>query len=136
MRITRVRSRQGYLLLEMVLALSIFAMVSTGFVVALQRMSSAATQARDELKVTRILETAMNEILSLPVMEEGEMTDVAGDGKYDILAVIEPIEDLQNEEGMDLNEMFRIRISARWYENGEWQERDIETWRYARLYQR
>ena len=126
---------KGFLLLEMVLALAVFAMVSTGFVVALQRMSSAATQARDELQVTRILETALNETLSLPVLEEGELSDVAGDGKYDILAVVEPIEDLQNEEGVDLNDMFSIRISARWYENGEWQEREIETWRYARLYQ-
>ncbi len=126
---------KGYLLLEMVLALGIFALVTTGFVVALQRMASASTQARDELKITRILETALNETLSLPVLEEGEMTDVAGDGKYDILAVIAPIEDLQNEEGLDLNDLFSIRITARWYENGDLHEREVETWRYARLYQ-
>lgn len=126
---------RGFLLLEMVLALAVFSMVTTGFVVALHRMSQAASQARDELRVTRILESALNETLSLPVLEPGEMSDVAGDGKIDILAVVEPIEDLQNEEGETLNEMMRIRISARWYEAGDWQEREIETWRYTRLYQ-
>ena len=128
-------SKKGYLLLDAILAFMVFALATTGFVVALHRMSSASVQARDELKVTRILETSLNEVLSLPVLEEQEMTDVAGDGKYDILAIIEPLEGLENEDGMELNEIFRIRISARWYENGDWQEREIETWRNARLYQ-
>lgn len=135
MNVTPLQRRHGFLLLEMVLALSVFAMAATGFVVALQRMSLAAAQARDELQVTRILESALNETISLPVLEEGELSDVAGDGSIDILVNIEPLEDLENEEGETLNEMFRIRIMARWYENGEWQERSIETWRYARLYQ-
>jgi len=132
---THTKARKGFLLLEMVLALSVFAMATTGFVVALHRMAAAANQARDELRVTRILESALNETLSLPVLEEGEMSDVSGDGEIDILVVIEPIEDLENEEGLTLTEMFRIGITARWYENGDWQERSIETWRYARLYQ-
>ena len=127
--------KKGFMLLEMVLALAIFSMAATGFVVALQRMSQAASQARDELRVTRILETALNETLSLPVLEEGEITDVTVDGKFDITAYIEPIEDLENEEGVALNDMFSIRIVARWYENGAFEEREIETWRYASLYQ-
>ena len=131
----RQSRRSGFLLLEMVLALAVFAMATTGFVIALHRMSQVAAQARDELQITRILESALNETLSLPVLEEGQMSDVAGDGSIDILVTVEPLEELQNEEGETLNEMFRIGIMARWYENGDWQEREIETWRYARLYQ-
>lgn len=123
------------MLLEMVLAISIFAMAATGFVMALQGMSKTAAHAQMELKVTRILESALNETLSLPVLQEGEMTDVAGEGSIDILVRVEPLEDLENEEGETLDEMFRIGIRARWYEQGEWQERTIETWRYSRLYQ-
>ena len=135
MKLTPPIKAKGFLLLEMVLALAVFAMAATGFVVALQRMSQAAAVARDELQVTRILESALNETLSLPVLEEGELSDVAGDGSIDILVQIRPLEDLQNQNGETLNEMFRIGITARWYENGDWQERSIETWRYARLYQ-
>lgn len=131
---TPIRPR-GFLLLEMVLAISIFAMAATGFVMALQGMSKTAAHAQMELKLTRILESALNETLSLPVLQEGEMTDVAGEGSIDILVRVEPLEDLENEEGETLDEMFRIGIRARWYEQGEWQERTIETWRYSRLYQ-
>lgn len=135
MSTARTINKKGFLLLEMVLALTLFSMAATGFVVALHRMAHAATQARDQLRITRILETALNETLSLPELEAGEMSDTAGDGSIDILAVVEPLEDLQNENGESLNEMFNIRISARWYENGEWQEREVQTWRYALLYQ-
>lgn len=135
MRTPTTNRPRGFLLLEMVLAISIFAMAATGFVMALQGMSKTAAHAQRELKVTRILESALNETLSLPVLQEGELTDIAGEGSFDILIRIEPLEDLENEEGETLNEMFRIGIRARWYEEGEWQERAIETWRYSRLYQ-
>ena len=135
MNCPRPRQRRAFLLLEMVLAIMVFAIASTGFAMALRGMSKTASIAQTELQVTRILESALNEVLSLPILEEGEMTDVAGDGSIDILAVVEPIEDLENEDGVVLNEMFRITISARWYEGGDWEEREIETWRYARLYQ-
>ena len=135
MKRARSTKPKGFLLLEMVLALAVFAMAATGFVVALQRMSKAASQARDELRVTRILETRLNEEISQPVLEEGENSYVSEDGKMDILVTIEPITELENEDGLQLNDLFSIRINARWYENGDWQEREIETWRYARLYQ-
>jgi hypothetical protein len=31
--------------------------------------------------------------------------------------------------------MFRITVTARWYDMGEWKERSVETWRYGRMYQ-
>jgi hypothetical protein len=31
--------------------------------------------------------------------------------------------------------MFRIRITAKWVENGRTQERSAETWRYGMMYQ-
>jgi len=129
------RPRRGFLLLEMVLALTVFSMAVTGFVVALQRMSQAASQARDELRLTRILETALNETLSLPTLEAGEMSYMVEGEGIEITAVIEPLEGLQNVDGVDLQELFRIRIAARWHDNGAWHDREVETWRYGRLYQ-
>lgn len=128
-------SRSGFLLLEMVLALAVFSMAVTGFVVALQRMSEAASLAQDGMRITRILDAAMNETLSLPVLEAGEINYMLEEGDLEITAVIEPIEDLENEDGMMLGEIYRIGITARWYEQDTWRSREIETWRYARLYQ-
>lgn len=128
-------SRSGFLLLEMVLALAVFSMAVTGFVVALQRMSEAASLAQDGMRITRVLDAAMNETLSLPVLEAGEINYMLEEGDLEITAVIEPIEDLENEDGMMLGEIYRIGITARWYEQDTWRSREIETWRYARLYQ-
>lgn len=127
--------RRGFLLLEMILALAVFSMAATGFVVALQRMSKTATHAHNELRVTRILDSALNETLSLPVLEPGEMDYPVEGSDIEIRVVIEPIEEMENEDGMMLQEMFRIRIRGRWYQSGVWHERNVETWRYGRMYQ-
>ena len=135
MKVGADRIQRGFFLLEVILALTVFAMAVTGFVVALRQMSLASMKAHDKLRVTRILQTAMNETLSLPVLEPGEMSYTVDEGDIEIHALIEPLEDLENEDGETLQEMFRIRITARWYEEGDWESRVAETWRYARMYQ-
>jgi len=127
--------RSGFLLLEMVLALAIFAAATTGFVVALHRMAEAASLSQSETRVTRILESAMNEAMSLPMLEPGENRYEIEGEKIEIWTVIELMEDLETEEGSILKEMYRIEVTARWYENGVWEERKAETWRYGLMYQ-
>jgi len=127
--------RRGFLLLEMVLALAVFGMAATGFVVALHRMAAAASLAQSELRITRILDSALDETISLPVLEEGQTNTSVGDTGIELDTTIELIEDLMNEDGEILQEMYRIEIIARWYANGQWQDRTVETWRYGRMYQ-
>ena len=127
--------RNGFLLLEMVLALAVVGMAATGFVVALHRMSAAASLSQSELRITRILDSALDETISLPVLEEGVTSYTQENTGFEIITEITLIEDLENEEGELLQEMYRIAITARWYENREWQERLVETWRYGRMYQ-
>lgn len=127
--------RPGFLLLEMVLALMVFGMAATGFVVALHRMSAVASLAQSELRITRILDSALDETLSLPVLEEGQTNTSVGETGIELDTTIELIEDLENEDGEILQEMYRIEIQARWYANGQWQDRIVETWRYGRMYQ-
>lgn len=132
----RVHSvRNGFLLFEMVLALGVFAMAATGFVVALNRMSDAAALAQSELRITRILDSALDETLSLPTLEEGETNITVGETGIELDTTIELIEDLENEDGQLLQEMYRIEIRAKWFANGQWQDRIVETWRYGRMYQ-
>lgn len=127
--------RRGFLLLEMVLALGVFGIAATGFAVALKRMAQAAQLAQSELRITRILDSALDETLSLPVMEEGETNSSVGDTGIELNTTIKLIEDLETEEGQILPEMFHITIDAKWFENGAWQDRSVDTWRYGRMYQ-
>jgi type II secretory pathway pseudopilin PulG len=127
--------KSGFLLLEMVLALAVFGMAATGFTVALNRMAATASLAQSELRITRILDSALEETLSQPTIEEGSDTIEIGETGVELETNIERIEDLLNEEGQQLQDMFRIRITAKWVENGRSQERSAETWRYGMMYQ-
>lgn len=126
---------RGFLLLEMVLALGVFSIAATGFVVALHRMGDLAALSQSELRITAILDSALEETVSLPTLEEGKTTTQLEGSGIELITTIEPIEDLLNEDGQALQEMFRIHILARWFENDGWQERTAETWRYGRMYQ-
>ena len=128
-------NNRGFLLLEMVLALAVFGIAATGFAVALNRMAKVAALAQSELRITRILDRALDETLSLPVLEEGVTDSKAGDTGVDLVTTIEPLTELQNEEGQLLQQMYLIKIEAKWFENSEWQNRIVETWRYGLMYQ-
>lgn len=131
------RRGRGFLLLEMVLALAVFGIAATGFTVALHRMANVAALSQSELRVTRFMDSALDEALSMPVLEEGETEVTIGEAGNEVtfLTTVELIEDLENEEGQLLQEMYLIQVVATWIENGQQQERMVETWRYGRMYQ-
>lgn len=135
MKTPRQRLKRGFLLLEMVLALGVFGAAATGLAVALKRMAQAAQLAQSELRITRILDSALDETLSLPVMEEGETSSTVGETGIELNTTITLLEDLETEEGQQLAEMYHIEIAAKWFDNGAWQERSVDTWRYGRMYQ-
>jgi type II secretory pathway pseudopilin PulG len=125
----------GFLLLEVIIAMTFFCIVVLSLVVALQRTAKAAEIARDEVKLSRILESAMKEAISVPVLEEGTTTAVIDELKLEVDTVVEPLE-LENQDGQMLQGMFRIKVMALMPKDGEWQvERTAETYRYAQLYQ-
>jgi prepilin-type N-terminal cleavage/methylation domain-containing protein len=127
--------KRGFLLLEMILALAVFGIAATGFAVALHRMADVAGLAQSELRITRILESALDETLSLPVLEVGTTNTSVGETGIELDTTVEPIEDLQNEDGQLLQEMYLITVEAKWFDTGEWHTRSVDTWRYGRMYQ-
>ena len=126
---------RGFMLLEVILALAVFSAAATGFAVALHQMARAASLAQSELRITRILDTALDEALSLPVLEEGTISNPVGNGDIEMITDIKILEEFENQDGQFLQDMFLITVTARWFENGEWIERSAETWRYGRMYQ-
>jgi hypothetical protein len=131
----RPRAAAGFLLLEVLLALAVFGAAATGFAVALSRMAAAASLAQSEMRITRILDSALEETLSLPLLEEGVTTIEVPDSNIELDILIEPLEEIENKDGQLLQEMFRISVTGHWFENGAWHERAVETWRYGRMYQ-
>ena len=134
---TRPRSSpaNGFLLLEMVLALAIFGMAATGFAVALNQMAKASDLAQRELRLTRILDSALAEAMSRPSLTESDETRTLAEGNIEIRSQISPLENLTNQDGQQLQEMYSIKVTASWYDAGEWKNRSVGTWRYGRMYQ-
>ena len=128
-------AKRGFLLLEMVLALAVFGIAATGFAVALNRMADAAGLTQSELRITRILDSALDETLSLPTLEEGETHSVVGKTDIKLKTTIQLKDDLQNEDGVALQDLYRIQIVATWSNNGIAQQRSVETWRNGKMYQ-
>jgi hypothetical protein len=98
-------------------------------------MAASASLSQNELRITRILESALDETLSLPTLEEGTSTVPVGETGIELDILIEILDEIENEDGQLLQEMFRITVTAHWFHNGAWEERSVETWRYGRLYQ-
>lgn len=128
-------ARRGFLLLEVVLALAVFGIAATGFAVALHQMGKTAEAGQRELRITRILESALDEAVSSPTLTEGTTSAAVADSNIELDTLIEPLPELANEEGKLLTEMFRVKVTAHWSQDGVPQERAAETWRYARMYQ-
>lgn len=133
-------ARGGFMLLEVVLAMGIFAMAATAFAVALHKTADAAMLAKERMMVVRILDSALTEALSQPVLEENYYRTVLdekiGGEPVEVDTRIELLPEMPNQDGQFLQQMYRIEVSAHWYEQGAWQEELAETWRYGRLYQR
>ena len=132
---SRRKGQRGFLLLEVVLALAVFSAAATGFAVAMKQMAKAALFAQSELHITRILDSALDETLSLPQLEEGTTSTPIGKSGITMTTTITLLNNLENQDGAALQEMYLITVTARWYESGEWLERSAETWRYGRMYQ-
>jgi prepilin-type N-terminal cleavage/methylation domain-containing protein len=137
------KRRRGFVLMEVVLALTLFGMVGVAYLVSLQDIAELLREMRREAKITRILDSELRKWMSLPQIEEGEPDPSVLDERdqLEVRVVIRPLEDaveemrFTTEEGRVLQEMFHIQATASWYEDREWHERTAETWRYARLYQ-
>lgn len=136
------REAHGYVLMEILIALGLFAAVAVALVEALTMTSRAAATIQDEMRIEQILRSAMTDALSRPTLQEGsetiDLVELTGDEESyfpgEIETVVEPLE-LENEDGQLLQNMFRIEVTFHWRgEDGEWQKQSAETWRYANLY--
>ena len=129
------QNHPGFLLLEVVLALGVFAIAATGITVSFHRMGQAASLAQQELRITRILDSALTQQLSLPTLQESTTQVPIPDTDIELDIIIAPIKNLENLKGEPLREMYRITITANWFANGTPQTRTAETWRYNLMYQ-
>lgn len=133
MMIVSSRKNGGFLLFEVLLALMLFAIMAVSLAKALSAITRNSMIVEERMEITEIVDSALRETLTLPTLEEGETTIYVNERDMDILTIVEPME-FENEEGRLLQQMFRVIVSARWFENGIEKTEVAEGWRYLRLY--
>jgi hypothetical protein len=138
----RARKRKGFILMEVMIALTVFSMVGVSYMVALNEIAEILREMRRDAKVGRILQSELMKYATLPDIEEmEESVTLEEKNELEIQVIIKPLEDvveeqrITTEKGRLMEQMFHVQVIATWYEDLTWHERTAETWRYARLYQ-
>lgn len=115
MRVRRTE-QSGYALLDVVLAVALFAITVTGLVQVLQRVNETSSAfARDRLIQQRI-ESLLAEKRRLSVRE---MTSEFRDEQMDVTyrTYVEAME-VDNGDGSDLTNLYRLTVEAMFFDDG------------------
>jgi len=133
MKSIRHPRKRGFMLMEVVLGLMVFSILAVGYTGALQALRRNSMAVEDQIAITKVVDSALRETLFYPTLEEGEIIADYERG-IEVITVIEPMEELYNEEGAALTQMFKVTVTARYTLDGIEKEQSAIGWRYLPLY--
>jgi len=108
---SRIGRRRGFMLMEAMVAIAIFAIAVVGLARTLNSTAKFATEARLAGEVTRKMESLLEEAMHMPVMEPGQWPLEADESGLAFLTVIGEAE-VVNQDGTLLDGVFKIEITA------------------------
>lgn len=123
--------RYGMTLMEVVLALSVFAVAALALVGTLNQIGEAGTDSQRLLEIEQSLESIIDEYGKMPQIRELDEEIKAGNDGVSYQVMIRLVKDLQNQDGRFLQNTFRVVAIARWDEGSGVIELQAETYRYA-----
>ena len=126
----------GFTLLEAILAVAIFSTFSVAAITAYRSMGEASWEVEQEVRIRTNVISLLNEAAFNGRLTEVEDTvETEDDGAtYDI--VVEEVEGLENEEGDELTELYRIRVTGSLRDQPDWPPFEASTLIYRPLYER
>lgn len=135
MKILPVKSpqRRGFLLMEVIFSLFIFVLVATSFTRALSLLWRSTGFVKEELVISQIMESALYETLYLQRLQEGSSEIYIPERDVDLETIVTPLE-IENLDGVLLQQMWEVRVIARYQQDGVDEERQMRGWRYLPLY--
>ncbi|MBE2282100.1 MAG: hypothetical protein IAE77_01415 [Prosthecobacter sp.] len=129
--LTRHSSAQGFALLEILLAIALFALVSVGMTQAIDGIAKTTTAARQEAQVLRVLESVLAEVAHQPEFKATKINFPKTADHIDASATIEKVR-LFTRDKAELDHVFRVRAEA-WISDGTSRRivRSMETYVYS-----
>ncbi|MDG1671966.1 MAG: hypothetical protein P8H96_13945 [Akkermansiaceae bacterium] len=119
--------------MEVVLGLMVFSILAVGYTGALKALRRNSMAVEEQIAIAKVVDSALRETLYYPTLEEGEIVADYERG-IEVVTVIEPMEELYNEEGIELTQMFKVVVTARYTLDGIEKEQSAVGWRYLPLY--
>lgn len=126
------RQRSAFTLLETLLALAIFSMAVVSLVEAINQLGMTTVHQRRESQVQERMRSLLTERTRLPLQQEQDETKVQeGDTTY---TVRHHKLQLQNKDGVPVEGLFEVSVTAQWMEGREPQQASVDTWLYPPLF--
>ncbi len=121
----------AFALLEILLAIALFALVSVGMTQAIDGIAKTTTAARQEAQVLRVLESVLAEVAHQPEFKAAHIDFPRNGDKIDASATIEKVR-LITKDKVELDHIFRVRVEA-WISDGSARRivRSMETYVYS-----
>jgi type II secretory pathway pseudopilin PulG len=111
------------MLLEVIIALTIFTMVALALVLALDASFRAARERNEVDVVVRGLENQLELLHAGQIVPVDE--DLPDDGSGIAYHLLIDVEQIQDQKGQSLAGVYRATVSAKWKSDGQVQNRDI-----------
>ena len=132
---TARRREQGMTLFEVILALALFTTAAVALVVTINTIGQAVIEARNMRAVQQGLESIMDEYSKIPQIMELDKELKPGPDGIGYRVKITLMDKLKNKDGLQINNIFRVQVQAKWREDNRPMEMESETLRYAGMYQ-
>ncbi len=125
------RTRSGFTLFEVLLALIVFGIAAVALVSTLNQIGEAAFEARQYRTIELSLESLLDEYSKVPQIQALSEDIPAGPDGIAYEVIVEEVTDLQNQDGQPLNGIFRIQARAIWREGRGETSLEAETMRFS-----
>ena len=136
----KLAPRKGFLLMEALLAFSIFGIAVTSIVVAINRTAEISYNIAREARTQSQLKSLLTEVLTMPIseidFERDEIVNLAEAGTSARIQVsqLENIYANQDSTQEALRQLYSVKITLKWEEDGVDKTKVVETTHYYPLY--
>jgi len=128
----RLRITRGFTLLETLLALMVFSLAVVALVEAVHQLGGTTLLMRREAEVQERMRSLFIEHTRLfDPKDEAQYKE--GDVTYNVKRT--KLE-LKNRDGIPLNDLYEVRVTAEWLEGSVMQQVSAETWVFPPLFSR
>jgi Tfp pilus assembly protein PilV len=125
-RIRRSGEIRGFMLLEAMLAVAIFAIAVLALGRCLSKGLTVERLAAEDSRATRILENRATEIEAGEIPASGAKVPIAGvNGGMVLTQTVTPVRK-KDEKGQEMANLFLVKLEAAWTSDGERQARTLD----------